>query len=208
MKEPLDTKSRILHEANSLFMRRGIRSVSMDDISRELGMSKKTLYQYFRNKADIVLEGTKVHFSKEMCMNDEIMNKAQDPVEELVMILQTFARMFREMPTNMIYETRKYYPQAWRLFHDFKNDYVLKALTRNLQTGVDLGLYRSEMDVDLVARLRVEQIEMVFDPDLFPPQQYDLPILQLEMFQMFLHGIVSIKGKKLIYKYLNQPEDD
>ncbi len=204
----METRTRILKEAESLFKHRGVRSVTMDEIARELGMSKKTLYQYFSNKADIVHGVTLEHFQNEKCMAAEIMDKSSNPLEEFLMILQAFTSTMHEIPTNMVYEIQKYYPKAWNLFHEFKSGYITDSIRRNLEKGVEDGLYRKDMDVALVTKLRVEQLDMVFNPVIFPPKDYDVIRLQEELFKLFLHGIVTLKGKKLIYKYLNQPEDD
>lgn len=189
-------------------MYRSVRSVTMDDISGELGMSKKTLYQHFPNKAEIVSAVTKLHFSAEKCMMDDIFAQAVDPVDAMVRSLEAFAKSFREIPTNTIHDIRKYYPKAWTLFHNYKTEYVLPAVKANLEAGVKAGLYRQDMDLDIVSKLRLEQIEMVLDPAAFPPQQYEIGKVQIEQYALFLHGIVTLKGKKLIYKYLNQSEDE
>ena len=150
----MEPKERILTESNNLFRRRGIRSVTMDDIARELGMSKKTIYQYFNNKADIVHEVTRQHFTNERCMSDEILEKASDPVEEILMILQTMSKTFKEIPTTMIYEVQKYYPRTWDLYNEFRYGYGINMIRRNLQDGVKQGLYRKDMDIELIAKLR------------------------------------------------------
>lgn len=204
----MDPKERILAETSTLFRRRGIRSVTMDDIARELGMSKKTIYQYFNNKADIVHAVTVNHFTEERCMSDEILEKAKDPIEAMLMLLQTMSKTFHEIPTTMIYEVQKYYPRSWDLFSDFKSGYVMDALRKNLEIGVQSGLYRKDMDIEIVAKLRVEQLDMAFNPIMFPPNEYDISKVTMEQFKMFIHGLVTLKGKKLIYKYLNQPEDE
>lgn len=204
----MEPRTRILTEADSLFKRRGVRAVTMDDIARELGMSKKTLYQYFSNKAEIVQGVSSAYFEQERCMTDEIMEKAKDPVEEILLILQAFTNTMHEIPTNMVYEIQKYYPKAWCQFHEFKETYIMDAVRQNLITGVEKGLYRKDMDIEIVTKLRVEQLEMIFDQDKFPPKKYDAMMVQAEQFTLFLHGIVTMKGKKLIYKYLNQPLDE
>lgn len=180
----------------------------MDDIARDLGMSKKTLYQYFNNKADIVYAVSEAHFLEEKAACRQIMDAARDPIEEMVMILRMSAKSFTEISASMVYDIQRYYPKAWALFHDYKNTFVRDEIRENLRKGVEAGLYRKEMDIEVVAKLRVEEIEMVFNPELFPPHKYDFGKVQMELFGLFLHGLVTMKGKKLIYEYLNQPEDD
>ncbi|MEM7038657.1 MAG: TetR/AcrR family transcriptional regulator [Bacteroidota bacterium] len=204
----MDTKTRIITGADALFKRRGIRSVTMDDIARELGMSKKTLYQYFSNKADIVHAVTEQHFDEELQMCKEIMANAKDPIAAMVNILKASHKAFQEIPPAMIYDTRKYYPQSWQLFEEFKMGFVRQAILQNLQDGVEAGLYRDDMDLKVVAKLRVESIDIPFDPDRFPPHKYDVRVVHIEQFKLFLHGLATVEGKKRIYQYLNQPDND
>jgi len=191
----MDTKERILNEADGLFKRRGVRGVTMDDIARELGMSKKTLYQYFGNKAEIVYGVTECHFIEERHTCEAITAKAKDPVEEFIMILQAFVSNMKEIPTNMVFEIQRYYPKAWQLFDTFKSDFIMDAMRRNLEVGVKQGLYRKDMDIEVVTRLRVESMIIAFNPEIFPPKEFDLTkVSEIECIY--------------IYKYLNQPEDE
>lgn len=208
LKYSMDPKERILTEADGLFKRRGVRGVTMDDIARELGMSKKTLYQYFGNKADIVFAVTETHFECEQRICEEIMVKAKDPVEEFILILQAFVSNMKEIPSSMVFAIQRYYPKAWKLFDTYKSGFITEAIHRNLIDGVEKGLYRKDMDIEVVTRLRIESMEIAFNPEIFPPKEFDLTKVEIEHFKLFLHGIVTIKGKKLIYQYLNQPEDE
>ena len=204
----MEIPKRIVEQAKNLFKARGIRGVTMDDIARELGMSKKTLYQYFKNKADIVHHVTMAHFEIETCQISDARNKAKDPLEEMVIILKSFSKTFKEIPASMVYEVQKYYPKAWGLFHDFKNTHMVEAVHRNLEQGQQMGLYRKDLDIEIVTKIRIEQIVMVFNPTLFPPAEYDLTKVSIEMFSLFLHGLVTSEGKKLLYQYLNTAENE
>ena len=204
----MDTRTRIIQGASALFLQHGLRSVTMDDVARELGMSKKTVYQFFSSKAEIIDEMVALHFKIEIEQTDAILAAAKDPVDAMVQILSTIAKSFRETPPHAVYDLRKYYPKSWKRFEDYKSGYVRKVVLENLKKGVAAGLYRKEIDLEIMAKLRVEQIDMVTDPSLFPPQKYDLAKLHIEQYTLFIHGIVTMKGKQLIYKYLNQTEDE
>lgn len=204
----MDTKTRIINGAATLFLQHGVRSVTMDDVARNLGMSKKTLYQHFSNKAALVDGMAQSHIQREIDQTEEIIESATDPIDAMVRVLMTITKTFRETPPHAVYDLRKYYPASWNRFDQYKSNYVRQVVLKNLEEGVAAGLYRKDMDLPVVAKLRVEQIAMVMDPLLFPPQKYDLTKLHLEQYTLFLHGIVTMKGKQLIYKYLNQTEDE
>ena len=92
------------------------------------------------------------------------------------------------------------------MFHQFKNDFIVNEIRKNLEKGVELGLYRPEMDIDIIAKLRVEQIEVIMNPMTFPPDTYSPGEVHEQSFLLFAHGIVTFEGKQLIYKYLESED--
>lgn len=208
MTETPSNRTRILHTAEKLFRKLGIRSVTMDDIARELGMSKKTLYQEFNNKADIVFAITQLHFESEQreCMAIHV--ETQDPVQELIELIRWISNMFKEMNPSMIYELQKYYPRCWHLVQQFEREFVLVVVKESLEKGIKAGLFRSDMQPEIIARIRIAQIHNTFDNEVFPHGEFNPSEVMVQGTELFLHGLVTMKGKKLIYKYLNRPEDE
>ena len=129
----MDVKDRILLKAHGLYMRYGVKSVSMDDIANELGISKKTIYQYYERKADMVMEVSRFHFEAEKEISNQVIQQSENPVHELILSLRQFQQTFRNISHRIIYEVQKYYPQAWGLFEDFKLNYVLPIVEKNPQ---------------------------------------------------------------------------
>lgn len=203
----MDIKTRILKESEVLFKRAGVRSVTMDDIAAQLGISKKTLYLHFENKAAIVHEYGLRYFAEEVAKTDQYTADAHDPIHAVLLILEASVKSFRDMPGHLMYDIQKYYPETWQLFEAFKNDYALKTIRDNLVAGQQLGLYRQDFDVDLMAHMRLSQIDASFNPQFFPPDKFDIGQVQIAQFLHFLHGIVSLKGKHLLYQYLQKSED-
>ena len=148
------------------------------------------------------------HFEQEIERHKLAEETARDPVEEMLMHLQAAEKTFSEIPPFMIYEIQKYYPAAWKHFDHFKENQVLEDIRSNLYKGVEMGLFRKDMNVELVAKLRLMEFEMIINIDMEKAPDTDPSQLQLELFRIFLHGVVTMRGKKLIYKYLNQPEDE
>ena len=204
----MELPTRILVHAEALFKLRGIRSVTMDDLAKDLRISKKTLYQYFANKADLVLGVSKAHFERERNTTEALISKALDPIHGILLVLECSSKSLKEIPTHMVYDIQKLYPKSWQMFHDFKEGYLLEVVRKNLEEGVAQGLYRKDMDIELVALIRLVQIESSMNEHYFPASRFEFVKVQMEQFSLFLHGIVTLKGKKLIYNYLNQPEDE
>lgn len=185
-------------------MHYGVKNVSMDDIAGELGISKKTIYLYFLRKADMVLEVTKAHFETEKRIANLLLQSSENAVHELVLSLRQFHQTFQDISPRLIYEIQKYYPRAWQQFDDFKSNFILPVVRNNLLKGIEEGYYRPEIKVEIVALMRVTQMEIGFNQTYFPYQQFNQRDVQIEMFRMYLYGIVTDKGRILLETYLQQ----
>lgn len=197
----MEIRDRIKHKADELFCRYGIRSITMDEIATQLGISKKTIYQYFADKDELVdatIEDT-LNFSREQCANDR--EHASDAIDEIIRALDFLEEMFRNMNAMIIYDMEKYHPRAYKKFVDYKNKFLLQIIRDNLEWGIRDGLYRPEIDVELLSRFRLESMMMAFNQDLFPASRYNLAHLHMEIIEHFLFGVASMKGYKLILKY-------
>ncbi|NVO32975.1 TetR/AcrR family transcriptional regulator [Hymenobacter lapidiphilus] len=204
----MEIKDRILQSALLLFTRNGIKSVSMDDIASDLGISKKTLYKWFDNKDDLVSGVIGGHLD---CVQGEcthIASEAENAVDEMVRIMEWAKRHFSEVNPNTIHDLRKYYPAAWQLFHNHKNEYILTQIQANLRRGVAEGLYRPDLDVEVLSRLRLAQIDVLFDPDIFPQAHFEQPRVQMACNEHFLLGMVTLKGHKLVNVYRHVTEEE
>jgi len=200
----MEPKERILARAHELFNKYGIRSVSMDDISAGLGMSKKTLYQYFADKEELVdacFSGVMEH-NRHQCLADQ--KRAENSVHELFLAFDMTQEVFAEMNPSVLYDLQKYHPAAYKKFHEFKYGFLYKVITNNLEKGIKEELYRPEIDVDVLTRLRIESVMLPFNGEVFPNNRTHLIHIEQQIFEHFLHGLVTTKGQKLIQKYKNQ----
>lgn len=182
----------------------GIRRVTMDDIAGECGVSKKTIYQHFKDKDQVVLDVTKSFLDKEERDLDEISKKAKDPLDELVQISKWFRAMLNNMDNSLVFDMRKYHPKSWKFFQQHKEKCVLCSMVNNFEKGKELGLYRSDINVEILSRFRVASSELPFDDDAFPRNTFRISDLQLEIFELFVYGIVTDKGKNLFETYKKQ----
>jgi AcrR family transcriptional regulator len=204
----METKDRILTHAAALFMRNGIKSVSMDDIAADLGMSKKTLYKTFTNKDEIVLAVMTTHLCQAQGECALVASSAADAVQEMLTISAWADQQFSNIHPSIFHDLRKYYPTAWTLFRAHKNGFILEQITRNLRRGIAEGLFRADLDVDVLARLNLAQIELAFDPDLYPPAQF-APVRVNKVFdEHFLLGVATLKGHRLFNKYQHITEEE
>lgn len=197
----INTRERIRQKADELFMRYGLRSVSMDDIANSLGISKKTIYQFFTDKdelVDAVLEET-LSYNKQNC--DRNRSRSTNAVEEIFISMDIAEQIFRNMHPSVIYDMQKYHPRAFERFLKHKNDYLYNIILKNLERGIKEELYRPEIDIEILSRFRVESMLMSFNPELYISQKHTLAEVEQQLIEHFLFGVASLKGHKLILKY-------
>jgi AcrR family transcriptional regulator len=197
----INTKERILQAAEELFFRYGIRSITMDDIARHLSVSKKTLYRYFEDKDQIVATLTKFDIAESERCSAEIAKQSRDPVDEILQSMEYLTRKISGWHPSMIYDLQKYHPKSWGEVRKFSQEYMLNAVVRNLRRGIRQGIYRSNLNILILARLRIEQVSLAMNPEIYPPSQFDLKKVEWELLNHFLHGILTDKGRKLLEMY-------
>ena len=180
-------------EAERLFWKYGVRTITMDDIARRLAISKKTIYQHFTDKEDIVYQVVKWHIEHEM---DEVCRLnviAANPVEELLLMSEMMRRNGDSVNPSLIIDVQRYYPKAWGVFLEHKETRIIIDVMDNLRRGVEQGLYSRDIDLETMARLRVELVQLGFDDRIFPNQR-DVYTVQEQLLHHFIRGILSEQG--------------
>ena len=201
-------EQKIVEGAFALFHRHGIKAITMDDIAKNLGKSKKTIYKYFANKKEVVKRVSESHMKTIDEMMEQIEKSADNPIDELLKMSDFLSLMFQNINPNLFFELKKYYPESWGAFECHKSECIINSVKRNLAKGIEQGLYRKSIEIDVLANFRVEQIELGFNQDVFPFPKFKVDAVQFSLFDHFIHGILSLKGHKLYntYKQLNDDE--
>ena len=203
----MDLSQRILTHAHAAFMKYGVRSITMDEVARDLGISKKTIYQYYENKAALVYAVAQGYFQSEEKIASEISAAARDAIDEIVRVARWSFQTFRSMSPNLVMEIRKYYPRSWEAFDCFRSGFIHNKVRENLQRGIQEGLYRAELNVEIVAQVRVNQIEFSLKPEAFPPDRFDPVEVQHQLFELYLLGIMTPRGLALYRHYAQEDID-
>ena len=200
----MEVKERILQKSNELFNRYGIRSVSMDDIAAQLGISKKTVYQYYTDKDELVdavfteiMDG-----NREQCVICSQTGK--DAIHEIFLSFDMVEDMLSNMHPSVLFDMQKYHAGTFKKFNDYRNHFLFKMIKQNIEKGIEEGLYRDEIDVEILSRYRLHSIMMSFDSNVFPNNKTQLLYIEQQLLEHFLYGIATPKGQKLIQKYKNQ----
>ena len=201
MAETVTTGERIKHKAHELFMQFGLKSVSMDDIATKLGISKKTIYQFYADKdalVDDVIQSLIQH-NQQCCDIDQ--QKAENAVHEIFLAMDLIMEIFRSMNPSLLFDMQKYYPMAFQKFSNHKNNYLYSIIKKNLIRGVAEDFYRPDLKIDVIARFRVESMLLPFSPEFHTKVKQSLADVEEEITLHFLFGMVSPKGYKLAVKY-------
>jgi AcrR family transcriptional regulator len=196
----METKDRILHAAFELFFRYGIKSVTMDDIAKHLSMSKKTIYQFFRDKDEVVHTLMEQAIAKDQTDFHQISKGSANVVEEVFGIMKKMHEIFGNINPNIFYDLRKYHPKTWEVFHKFRTEFIYNMVIEALEKGKKDGLVRTDVNSRIIAKLRVEEVDMGFNPILFPPDKFRILDVHLALTEHFLYGVCTLKGHKLINK--------
>ena len=197
----MTVEGKIIQASHDLFMRVGIKSITMDDISKDLSISKKTIYQYFKNKNDLVLKVTKGHLDEEKHEIQTIKDNTSNAIETLIEESMCLRRNMTDMNPSLLYDLKKYHHQAWALYLESKEKVYIRSLMETLEKGISEGYFRTDIDPEILAVLRVEQIEMSLENLIYPRSRFEFKDVQTQLFDHFLNGLVSEKGRKLLKNY-------
>jgi len=202
----MDQQERIVQKAHEMFMRYGIRSISMDEIASQLGISKKTIYQFFTDKDALVDAVIDIELNESEAECYQHREKSENPVHEILIATDMVLEILKMMNPTLLFELQKYHPSVYKKINDHKNKFMYKLVKENLDKGVEEGYYRPEINTDIISRFRIASIFLTFNPELLPPGKHSLADVVKETTMNFLYGLVTPKGLKLIQKYTQQRE--
>lgn len=191
-------KEEIIAKVQQVFMQYGVRSVTMDDLARELGHSKKTLYQFFDSKEALVKDviGNYLLISRDMI--NAIVAESENAIDAYLKINRYHYRFLRDMNPSMLYDIRKYYSSSWRLFNRHKRNFMRNIIKENLLRGIREGLYRADINADIISLFYIYKVEIFADAGLQNEPGFDKSQLLPEIVKYHLHAIVTSKGEAYI----------
>lgn len=187
-----------LRRAEEMFLRYGIKSVTMDDVARELGISKKTLYAFVESKDDLVNKVLERHIEQEKAMNERLFGQAAHAIDEMMIVIESNMQQMSQMKSNIVFDLQKYHREAWEKMEAFQQGFLYEAVRNNLERGRGEGLYHTKFDTDIVARLHVAATFQLFNEQIFPQSLYRREVVFLEYILHYMRSIVTDKGRQLI----------
>ena len=196
----------ITKKAEQLFFKYGIKSISMDDLSREMSISKKTLYTFVDNKDELVYLVVQNHIAREKIKSESIIHHSKDSVDEFIQIIMHNHEELNSLNENVIYDLQKYHPKSWNLLLEFTEQYIFNHILHNLKRGIKEGFYREDMNPETIALIYISSIDSILKNIHLKHTEKNVAKTIREYAIYHLNGIVSDNGKELVKKYFIQQE--
>ena len=189
---------KILSRVYELYNKYGIKSVTMDDIARELGISKKTIYQYVKNKSELVELVVSSNTGQHREAIYSFVKEKHNAIDELLAVNQYINGMLKARNPVLDYDLKKYYPEMYSKLKEGSRKRMHESIRLNLIKGQKEGLYRTDMDVDIISEIHLTRLEYRYSSDSLTNTERDSEKTIREIFSYHLHGIVSEEGLKML----------
>jgi TetR/AcrR family transcriptional regulator, cholesterol catabolism regulator len=194
----MEIRERIIEEAMSQFLQFGIRNVTMDGIAAAMGMSKRTVYEAFKDKSALVHSCLDMLSQKHKCRNEEICNSSRNVIETIFAFMQEGIKAMNAINPVFFRDMEKLYPKAWESLRKNNEKEAFDLSKELLHKGIKEGLFRSEINIPIVAKLFHEQMNLLADEKVFPRDEYNYAEVFQNLTINFMRGISTAKGIELI----------
>jgi TetR/AcrR family transcriptional regulator, cholesterol catabolism regulator len=192
----------ILKECSYLFIKYGVRSLSMDDLCREMGISKKTLYQYVENKTDLITKTLDFVVQDAVWTIEEANHSGGNAIDQLLNVSRKVCSEMQHFNPSITFDMQKYYPEIYRRFNLSKKEIIFRQIVENMRQGISEGFYRDDLPIELVARLYVQKLEHINDPEFIQSEDFSFSNMFEVMFDNHIRGISNPKGLDYYEKQL------
>lgn len=196
-------KQKILEKATELFLNLGFKSVTMDDLAHEMGISKKTIYSHYENKTRLVEACTLDVFQSISQGIDHICSLKKNPIEELYEIKKLVMQYLKDEKSSPQFQLQKYYPHIHTTLRDKQFEMMKECVLENVKKGIDLGIYRESLDPNFVARIYFAGVTSLKERRLFPQEEFSTMQLMDDYLEYHLRGIVTPSGRKILNELIN-----
>ncbi|SDM15670.1 transcriptional regulator, TetR family [Kriegella aquimaris] len=186
-----------------MFLNLGFKSVTMDDLANEMGISKKTIYTHFTNKTELVKECTSQLFINITTGINSICSMEKNPIEELYEIKRLVTLYLKDEKSSPQYQLQKYYPAIYASLKSKQFETMKECVVENIKRGINLGFYRENLNIDFIARIYFSGVTSIKDSTLFPPENFPKEQLIDEYLEYHLRGIVTPKGRNKLNNLIN-----
>lgn len=198
----------VIGAALELFMKYGIKSLTMDDIAKNLGISKKTLYQYVSDKKDLVSKGMALMVEGEENRMCEVTGNSDNAIDELMGITRCVSTKLGEIHPSVIFDLQRHYPEAWKIMENHKKSFIYKMMHENLKRGIKEGYYRENINPLIIANIYMGMVDNMLNPENPVSKTTSIDKLHIEIIRYHIKGIANDKGNSLLKETLKKEENN
>lgn len=202
--ENFNKADQLIHNAIDVFLTYGIKSVTMDDVAKHLRVSKKTLYQFVKDKEDLVNKCVRCDCDAIEDKIRAIQAKNLRAIDENFQISTVMIEELKNIHPSIFYDLEKYYPQAMSMVIEMRHDFIGDVMRQNLNKGIAEGVYRPELNIEIMTQLWILRLNVIFNPNMFPMEKFHPKDVYFEMFIHHIRGIANAKGLKELEKEQNK----
>lgn len=194
-------QTKILLKARDLMLQSGLRQVTMDDLAHQLGISKKTIYQYYKDKVDLVKAVVNLELKDHELTCKDCKSKAENAIHEMFLLMENMKAMTQTMNPNSMMELEKHFSDAFDMIKNHKDEFLFSLIKQNLMKGIEEGCYRKDLDIDIISKFRLETVFIPFNLRLFPLNKFNSIEVHTQLMEHFVYGLMTVKGHELMDQY-------
>ncbi|MFL9843162.1 TetR/AcrR family transcriptional regulator [Flavobacterium rhizosphaerae] len=199
-------KEAILDKATEMYMKMGLKGVTLDDIAQEMGISKKTIYQHFSNKNSLVEAVCMEIVDTIKCNIDNINASIHDPMEELFEIRRYVKQTVEGKYQLIIYQLNRFFPEIAQKLRSNQFDKMYTSVKSNIERGMAMGLYRKELDKEFISRIYFIGVSSTKDNEIFHEELFNIGKTTNLFLEYHLRAICTPKGIALLERYLKEKD--
>ncbi|MEH6406825.1 MAG: TetR/AcrR family transcriptional regulator [Leeuwenhoekiella sp.] len=199
-------EDKILHKAAEMFLSQGFKSVTMDDIAQEMGISKKTIYTHFETKLKLVEMVTYFLFDVIHKGITEIQSRNLNVIEELFVIKDFAMQNLKDEKSSPVFQLQKYYPKIYKKVHGQQIKLMTACVTDNLERGIATGFYRPKIKVCFVSKIYYMCTMGIKNPEIFPPHDFIIKDVTSDYLDYHLRAIATPQGLEILQQFTNEKE--
>lgn len=193
----MDLKERIIKEASTLFFKNGIRSVTMSDIANQMGISKRTLYEVFKDKEELLEESLDAHMTMADKETEKIVQSSENVIDTMMRIYAKHLNDAHNVNKSVVNDLKKYHPRLYQKIENKQGDGI-KTLIPLFQRGVEQGLIRENINFEICIWLIKSQFRTLMESDYIPTGKFPINQFVRAIILNFTRGIATSKGNELI----------
>jgi TetR/AcrR family transcriptional regulator, cholesterol catabolism regulator len=200
----MEFNEEIKKEAIGLFFRMGVKKVKMDTIARRMKISKRTIYESFRDKETLITEAIDYLQSEQNEINNKILKESGNTIEAVLELLKNGSALLSKISPKYFQDLQRLYPKIWNEKIKKSKIHSYELIHCLLKKGTGEGIYRKDINEEIISLILIEQLYMLSDPHLFPGKKFPLGEIYENIILTMTRGLLTAKGLKLLEAYQGQ----